>query len=465
MEKEKDNQINNRMIQIQDNIKSRQEDIEEEVKVKIEKIIYYKNLELAGQIDIENSYVVRMTNEQEKQLYEIYDDTMLIATVDENGLINFSEEYRQMLLESENGELLIQSINEMEKQETVFTEPEELTEEDKELSEQEIEEEKEKMQNIEMKQEQEEEQEQEAVVEDNMSEEEKEEEIAKSIGVNKSDINAKSKINPKQLLTKGEMGNQSFEEVAGIEGKYIDIYVVRTGQEDKNKKFSFVGIKEDGTAEPIEELPTRGTTQTDRRIYSINRDGTEVEEKQTLEMFATGDKKKNFTVTLGQYGNMEINYVRWSPEENKYIGSPVENEIQRPTKTQVQQLMDEHNTTREDLKNIVENTKENIQEVEETDIRNIDENPYNDVALDIYENIELHDGTITTIAEQSEKLGVSIDEYKELYENTIGDCPAEKIEKIANEQNKENEKDEHIMEREERLTPEEEALRRLKNEE
>ena len=108
------------------------------------------------------------------------------------------------------------------------------------------------------------------------------------------------------------------------------------------------------------------------------------------------------------------------------MGSPVENEIQRPTKKQVQELMNEHNTTKSDLKETVRNMEEQMNEIETTDIRNTDDNPYNDVAPDIYEEIKLHDGeTVTTIAKEAEKLGMSIDDYRKLYEKTLGDCPAD----------------------------------------
>ena len=51
--------------------------------------------------------------------------------------------------------------------------------------------------------------------------------------------------------------------------------------------------------------------QTNVDIYSINRDGSSIQEKQTREMFKSKNSSdKSFTVTSGQYGILEVDYVR-----------------------------------------------------------------------------------------------------------------------------------------------------------
>ena len=42
----------------------------------------------------------------------------------------------------------------------------------------------------------------------------------------------------------------------------------------------------------------------------------------------------------------------------------------------------------------------------------------------------MHDGTVTTLRKEAEKLNISPEEYAKTFEETIGDCPSDKIETI-----------------------------------
>lgn len=460
MEEEKlqrQEEIKNRVIAIYENIQKRSE--VEENSNKLDRVIYYDTIRLAsdeGEIEFYNVYVVRTINPQEKVLYEIYDENMLVATINENGEVEFTEEYKQELLDNKN-KLFADRISKMERAGAKLEAPEELKEEDKEFVEQDILQEKKKKEEASKSP-------KENIKEENikeLDEAEQEELIAEELGLNKNDLVCKAKINPKQILTDSEMEKETFEDIAGCQDKYEVIYAINANkQTEKNKRFAFVGITKEGSVEPI-ELPTRGTTVTDRAVYTINRDGSTVEEKQVTEMFNTKDKNKALSVTVGQYGRLEINYLRRSPEENKYIGSPVETEIQRPTWPQVRKFMNERNTSRQDLKDIIPDAKEQIaeQESEKTNLNNIDENPNNDKALDPNEEIKLHDETITTLRKEAENLNLTQEEYNNYFEKADGDCASDKVMNVRQEI-LEKEETHEPMGRDERLTPEEEALLR-----
>ena len=65
---------------------------------KIENITYYENLTLVNPKETiglaeQKAFVVKMINENKKQIYKIYNENMEIATIDEKGLIEFSNNY------------------------------------------------------------------------------------------------------------------------------------------------------------------------------------------------------------------------------------------------------------------------------------------------------------------------------------------------------------------------------------
>ena len=171
--------------------------------------------------------------------------------------------------------------------------------------------------------------------------------------------------------------------------------------------------------------------------------------------------KEGFSVTIGQYGIVETEYIRRSPENNKFIGNKINSSTQKPTTKEVEEFMDKNRTTDRELGDIVNRTERQLEETDKTNIKNIDNDLSNDVALDLEQEIEL-DNEITTLAKEAENLGLSIEKYKKEYEEMIGDTPSEKISNIRIKyQVKEQEKSEYEeMDRGERLTPEEEALRR-----
>lgn len=446
-EENKQEKIDNRMLEIYNELKNN----EDSGYINIQDITYYNDLTLIQPqsetvgIAEQGVYLVKIVDENERVLYNVFNENMQIATIDDNGKIQFSENYEQFLQKIDPRFLdAIKNANNK-----IVKLPEELSEDD-------IIYEPEDIETVRKKKEQESEE-----AKDELEENTKEDnevnldKIAKTTGMKREDINSYSMIKPTEKVT----DKDTFEDVASVSGKYSKIYVISANKAtDKNRKFAFIGITKDGEAEYIDDLETRGTTTTDKKIYSINRDGTSVEEKQTTEMFTTKNQDKMFSVTIGQYGILEVDYLRRSSTENKFIGSSVETQAQRPTTRQVKEFMNTSRTSNYEFSEAIRNTEEQIQEngSETTELQNIDDNPYNDKAPDIDEVIRLHDGTRTTIREQANKHGKSPEEYVNIIENTQGDCNSEKIEKA----NIEIEEDEEPS-REERSTPEEEALKKL----
>ena len=447
-----------------------------ESKDKIDSITYYEQLELfknenGGGVSKQDTYLVRVITEKEKVMYSIYDENqMQIATVDENGTIKFTdsalEKYEETLTKSDLGKEMLKRIKDADGK-AKFKEPEEQQETDINMTQPELEEESQKQQKAQDEEEQEKEE------EPPQGKEEELQKIAKKTGIDQKDLTNCSSIKPQQKLT----DQDTFEDIANVKGKYTNVYVINANKAtDKNKRFAFVGITQEGEAEYIDELETTGAMQANVSIYSINRDGSSVEEKQTREMFTTkSNPDRRFTVTTGQYGILEVDYVRKDPNENKFIGSMVETEHERPTTTQVRQFMNERRNNKYEIEDAIEKTEEQIGgthsekngelESERTQLENIDKDENNDKAVDIDEEITLHSGETTTLRKEAEKYGMTIEQYCDEFELAEGDCPSEKIETVREEETEEQNLDETEKreDRGERPTPEEEALDRLLN--
>lgn len=431
---------------------------------KIDGITYYTDITLVNPIDgkdglaDQNIYAVRVVNEKEKNLYKLYNNSIEIAEIDENGKIIFSSEYIEWLEQIDKRfSEIAKNANEKESLDL----NNELTEEDREYKEDEIKE----LESEENKEITEQQKEQEK--EEPENKEQEMQQIAEATGNKVENIKSYSKIKPTQYLT----DKDTFEEIANVKGQYSDIYIVNANENmGKNHKFAFIGRNQDGELEYIEGLETKGTTTTDRQIYSINRDGSKVEEKQVTEMFTTSDPNKMFSAKIGNYGIIEVDYLRKSPTENKFVGSQVETQTERPTTAEVKQFMNEARTTKSELDESIDKTEKQIEENESrtTRLENIDDNPNNDRAIDVTEVVELDDGTKTTIMDEAKNQNKKLDDYIKEIEETPESGMAEKIESIRAKELEKNTKEEpealHDREdRGERETPEEAALRRLMN--
>ena len=442
-----------------------------ESKDEIGSITYYETLELfrnedGGGVSKQDAYLVRVITNKEKVMYSIYDENQMeIATVDENGTIKFTdyalEKYEQMLTKTDLEKSMLDRIKQADGK-ARFEEPVEQQEKDVTRSKTELEEEEQK------RTEQEDQKEQKTA----QTKEEEIQKIAQKTGMDPKDINNCSTIKPTQKIT----DQDTFEEIANVQGKYTNVYVVNANKEtDKNKRFAFVGITPEGEVEYLDNLETTGTMQTNVDIYSINRDGSSIQEKQTREMFKVKNSSdKSFTVTSGQYGILEVDYVRKDPNEEKFIGSIVETEHESPSTEQVKKFMNERRNNKYEIGEAIEKTEEQIGgeksdkdgELESgtTQLENIDKDDSNDKATNVDEAITLHSGETTTLRKEAEKYDMTIEQYCDRFELAEGDCPSEKIETVRKEEEgPDTDDDDEPGGRGERPTPEEEALDRLLN--
>lgn len=440
-----------------------------ESKDEIGSITYYETLELfrnedGGGVSKQDAYLVRVITNKEKVMYSIYDENQMeIATVDKNGTIKFTdyalEKYEQMLTKTDLEKSMLDRIKQADGK-ARFEEPAEQQEKDINMTKSEIE--AQKQQN----------KEQEGQKETQpQSKEEELQKIAQKTGMNPNEIQNCSTINPTQRLT----DQDTFEDIANVKGKYDNIYVINANKAtDKNKKFAFVGITPEGEVEYLDNLETTGAMQTNVDIYSINRDGSSIQEKQTREMFKVKNSSdKSFTVTSGQYGILEVDYVRKDPNEEKFIGSIVETEHERPSTEQVKKFMNERRNNKYEIGEAIEKTEEQIGgeksdkdgELESgtTQLENIDKDDSNDKATNVDEEITLHSGETTTLRKEAEKYDMTIEQYCDRFELAEGDCPSEKIETVRKEEEGPDTDDDEPGGRGERPTPEEEALDRLLN--
>lgn len=425
-------------------------------------------------VAIEDGPITRFENEQreipideKEQIRELVNELyiripnkgyMRIATM-ENGIIQFTQEYLEYVknlnpmiydtVTKQNGNLFELEENELETElDKNNTEQEKAVT----LEKQELEQRAEKNVNTAQKAQKLNEQNKEEKAPQN--EEQNIEKIAEASGIDARDLQACSTINPKEKVT----DMKTFEEITHTQGKYTTVYASHASSQTKGtSRFAFWGITLDGKAEQLEGLEERNGVNTGKEIIAINNDGSQVTKKQTSALFTLNGQEEGISVTVGQYGMLEMEYIRKDPTEQKYIGSTIRSTHQLPYLThEVQEFMNDKKTNRQELDDAIERAEHQLDETNTTKIKNIDENPNNNEAIDPDEDVELHDGTTTTLSKEAENLNMSLEDYRNEYEDTEGDCPAEKI------QNMRIQAQEQTRSREDREieTPEEVALRR-----
>lgn len=388
---------------------------------------------------------VQITKDIKEKRVELYiEEGQRVAIISEDGSVMFDEAYIDILkqryknlfkmIKIEEAKVSVEDISkENEEKERVEMKEEELEEKQKEQSSQ-----------------------QNQAGENNYEEIQK---IAKVTGIRKEEMKACTEFDPNEKITSTE----NFYDILPNIKQYEKIYIVASNKNTKgNSLFHFVGITKDGMAEQIEDLePTEGIN-TSKEVISINRDGTEIKEKQVSALFKVGNDNKGFSVSIGNYGVIEAEYVRRS-NDNKYISSNINTRTQKITTREVEEFMsDTRNPYIED--NVDKAEKQiNEKENEKTNIENIDDNEYNDIIQDVDEEIELDNGKTTTIRREAEKAELSIEEYVRRCEEERADTIQEKIEKV-NEQREEEKKQELAKEFEEEegeRTPWGDAYRRM----
>ena len=251
-------------------------------------------------------------------------------------------------------------------------------------------------------------------------------EIAIKTGLSIEDIKSCASLDPKEKIT----DSQSFEDLTNTVGKYVKVFPVASNSKTQGtSRFVFYGITPKGEVEQVPGFEERDGVNTGKEIYSMNRDGSVVKEKQTSALFMLRNGEEGFSVTIGQYGMIEVDYIRKDPTQNKFIGLTLNTYSEKPTTREVQEFMNDARTTDEELTEIIEKTEHQLDEhgSETTLLQNIDDNPNNDQAIDIDEEIEMHDGTVTTLRQEAEKYNMSPEDYIKYFEEARGNCTSDKI--------------------------------------
>lgn len=242
-----------------------------------------KNKEISSQIgeDVE----------LELTTYEIYDENQnLIATVDAEGNVSFSEEYIAKLetLPPEYYDMLDLSATDFSLQE--------MTEKDMEVSAKDIEKYEEKNKKI------------------NFDKEEKE--AAETIGIEEENLRTLAVINPHTLVTANETLGQIIPEL----NKYSEVQISCEKSDNQNDgRFTMIGVNEDGTKEQVQSVGQVGGINTGRTVTSINRDGTEVKEKEVKGLFQiAGRPEEGISISVGDYNIPEVQYIQnMNDKENR----------------------------------------------------------------------------------------------------------------------------------------------------
>ena len=222
----------------------------------------------------------------------------------------------------------------------------------------------------------------------------KQNEISKALGIEDKDIKASSEIDVKNLSeeeilrksvnVKSEFNpnakitaSESFGNLIPESSKFSKIAVVYSDK--TSNRFTLVGITSNGKVEQINSLiPTEGTNPTEK-IVSSNRLG-EVKQETVSSMYKIkGRPNEGFSMNIGTAGEVEVNYVRRSPEDN-YISIPVEATHTRYVNSEIKRDMDKTKNT--SVKEEIEKANAEFEEHDgKANWKNIDDDENNNMEL------------------------------------------------------------------------------------
>ena len=294
-------------------------------------------------------------------IYDIYirDGQIKMGTI-ENGVITFTPEYLQMMMELSPfiyQTLMMQQGKSYEIAEgfvDVSREEDGLQLNPMEMSKEDIEKEMQERVGL---------QGQEKLTEQDQEPKDEEqaiEEIAIKTGMSIEDIKSCASLDPKEKIT----DSQSFEDITNTVGKYVKVLPIASNSKTQGtSRFVFYGITPKGEVEQVPGFEERDGVNTGKEIYSMNRDGSVVKEKQTSALFMLRNGEEGFSVTIGQYGMIEVDYIRKDPTQNKFIGLTLNTYSEKPTTREVQEFMNDARTTDTELTEIIEKTEQSNDEL------------------------------------------------------------------------------------------------------
>ena len=314
MEKVREQEIKEKMLEIAELIEqSQSEDT-------VESVTYYADFNFKGSgLAESNVFVAKTQNSKDNRTtYEIYSEmsNSLIATVDSKGKLHFMPEYIEKLKQIDEKQFQRLQLEDLD-----FELPEELQKEDMVLSKEEKEEDKNQKTLKTLK--------------DTLGEEE-----VQAYSEMKTDeaplfdkITNKQEIDANVRVTETQSLADMIPEIK--EKGFVKIGVAFSNSKSSNcGRFTFLGITKDGSIEPIESLQNIEGTTTGQKVTSINSsDGSIIETEQVSGLAKLpGNREEYFSVKQGQYGTIEVDYVRRQiskEKEESYFSAPIESLLQK----------------------------------------------------------------------------------------------------------------------------------------
>ena len=313
MDEKTKNEIDEKMLELFERVS---QSLDSETQ-KVAEIKYFKEMQYGESNLISNRNYIVVIENQAKQMgidgeeletfmtYLIYDsDLNLNATVDKDNQLTFTEEYLERLRESNP-----QYYEMLELDDATFELPE-VKEHDRELSRKQLEE-KEKQKLSEKKQER------------DWDKEEKE--ACEEAGIEDIDkLRALAIIDPHKKIT----GNQTLAQIVPELAKYEEIQIsCEKGDNLSDGRFTVIGKKPDGTKEITDAFEQAEGVNTGRNVTSINRDGTEVEDKEVKGLLTIpGRPEEGLSISVGQYNQADISFVQNMNDRENRQSIPIESE-------------------------------------------------------------------------------------------------------------------------------------------
>lgn len=300
----------------------------------------------------------------------------------------------------------------------------------------------------------------------NKIEQERMEEVAKELGITAKEIEKMSEIDSKKeiekISTKSEIDTnrkvtdkETMASILNVQDKgYKKIAIIYSDKMQDNgntTRFSFVGIKEDGTAEKIDTIEQAYGRNPSKEINSVNRDGSKVEQEQVNSIYRIkGKKETQIAVDIGAMGTIEPSLVRTPAQDNEEaISIPIETHNVRPTTRETRELMNEQRNPR--VKEEIQRAKEHQElRCDDISLKDIDDNPNNNTHEHIEISEEYLDKCATKILENDEVSSIYnrndvINRLKENIEKSREDIQTEELLEQVENQMEEEAKDEHQL--------------------
>lgn len=300
----------------------------------------------------------------------------------------------------------------------------------------------------------------------NKIEQERMEEVAKELGITAKELEKMVEIDSKKetekISTKSEIDTnrkvtdkETMASILNVQDKgYKKIAIIYSDKMQDNgntTRFSFVGIKEDGTAEKIDTIEQAYGRNPSKEINSVNRDGSKVEQEQVNSIYRIkGKKETQIAVDIGAMGTIEPSLVRTPAQDNEEaISIPIETHNVRPTTRETRELMNEQRNPR--VKEEIQRAKEHQElRCDDISLKDIDDNPNNNTHEHIEISEEYLDKCATKILENYEVSSVYnrndvINRLKENIEKSGEDIQTEELLEQVENQMEEEAKDEHQL--------------------